>query len=233
MNQNSPDHLQLPSSSSQSDKTHYWDACQNGKFNHSSQISLKFLFFLLSGLYIPVILLWFGIIPLEYRFHVSFIVIMSFLLFAIQRRYRFRELGYRIDNFSSSLCWNLIFCVLGSFCLYCAYKFGILNPIKIYTVPYIYVFYIVFLAPVQELLFRGILFAEMRRMGNIDCRIILLVSTFSFCFLHIIYNRFSILIVSFVSGLIWSVIYIKWPNIWGISLSHALLGSLAIFLGVI
>jgi len=232
MNQITPEQLHL-SLGSRFDETPDRDLRKGGPLEHSNQTGLKFLFILLSGLYIPVILLWSGIIPLEYRFNVLSVVIISFLLFSFQRRYRFRELGYRIDNLSSSLCWNFTFGLSGSLCLYYSHKYGLLTPAKIYNIPYNYLFYIAFLAPVQELLFRGILFAEIRRIGRINCKTIFFISTFSFCFLHIIYDRPPLLIISFVSGLIWSFIYIKLPNIWGVSISHALLGAAAMFLGVI
>ncbi len=230
MNQITQEHLHLPST--RLDESLKWDH-QEETLEHSSRTSFKFLFLLLSGLYVPVILLWSGVIPLEYRFNVLPIVIISFLLFAFLRRYRFRELGYRFDNIASSLCWNFIFCVTGSLCLYYALKYGLLYPVEKYDIPYIYLFYIAVLAPVQELLFRGILFAEMRRIGKINFKIMLLVSTFSFCFLHIIYNRPPLLIISLISGLIWSIIFIRWPNIWGVTFSHAFLGAIAILLGAI
>jgi len=34
-------------------------------------------------------------------------------------------------------------------------------------------------------------------------------------------------------GLIWSIIYHKYPNFWGVTLSHAMLGTAAFALGVI
>jgi membrane protease YdiL (CAAX protease family) len=231
LNKVTPEDLHLHSSSRLREITH-WDCCQDEKYGRSKQAGAKYLFFLLSVLYIPVTLLWSGLIPLEYRFHVSFLVIVSSLLFALQRRYQFRELGYRLDNFSSSLYWNFIFCLLGMLCLYFAYRYGLKNPVTNENKS-IYVFYILFLAPAQELLYRGILFAEMQRMRNVDNRLILLVSTSSFCFLHLIYNHPPLIIISFVSGLIWGLIFMKCPNIWGVSLSHALLGATAIFLGVI
>ena len=231
MDQITPERLRLHTSALLG-RANNWDICLGGKSGYPYPAGIKYLFFLLSGLYIPVTLLWSGLIPLQYRFHVSFLVIVTFLIFAFQRKYRFRELGYRVDNFSSSLCWNFMFCLFGAVCLYSAHRFGLLNPVNNENQS-IYVFYILFLAPAQELVYRGILFAEMQRMRNMDNRVILIVSTSSFCCLHLIYNHPPIIIISFVSGLIWGAIFMKCPNIWGVSLSHALLGAMALFLGVI
>jgi len=47
------------------------------------------------------------------------------------------------------------------------------------------------------------------------------------------YDHPALLLITFVSGPVWGGIYLRWPSIWGISLSHSLLGALAMFLGVL
>lgn len=199
--------------------------CQTGLF--------RFAALMLFAFYTPVILIWSGAIPFEYRFHASLALLAVFILYSVLRNHGFRELGFRADNLKNSLLWNLIFCMAGSICLYATYKAGILRAKNDHLLPYIYVAYILILSPVQEVVFRGILFAEMKRIRIMDHRLVLFISTLSFCFLHIIYRHPPMLIITFVSGLVWGLIYTKWPNIWGVSLSHSLLGALAIFLGVI
>jgi len=44
---------------------------------------------------------------------------------------------------------------------------------------------------------------------------------------HIIYRHPLILFITFIGGLAWGTIFIKQPNIWAVSLSHSLLGALA------
>ncbi len=227
-----PDRLQVPALVLL-DKTHEYKATLDEKQRCSPQTGGTSLYILLSGWYLPILLLWSGIIPFAYRFHALSVVMAGSLFFAAHRRYRWRELGFRTDNLRNSIYWNLLFCALGAVCLYLSYRAGLVRPKDSSYLPYVYVMYILLLAPVQELLFRGMLFAEMRRTGNRDYRVIVLVSTSSFCFLHTIYNHPPLLIISFASGLIWSLLFIKWPNIWGVSLSHALLGALAMFLGMI
>ena len=96
-----------------------------------------------------------------------------------------------------------------------------------------FLFYLLFLGPVQEVIFRGILFAEMRKSGIVEGKWLVLISTCTFCFLHIIYNNPSVLLLTLVSGLVWGVLFLRWPSIWGVSLSHSLLGALAMFLGIL
>jgi len=193
----------------------------------------RFLSFILLMFYIPAILIWTQILPFEYRFYTFFIVLACFLFYCSRRRYSFRELGFRTDNLSNSIRWNLLFCAIGAIGLYLTYKTGYLTPRHTNFFPYAYAVYIFFLGPVQEVVFRGVLFAEMKRIRINDQRWILLISTLSFCFLHIIYRHPLLLVFTFISGLVWGIIFTKWRNIWGISLSHSLLGALAMFLGVI
>jgi membrane protease YdiL (CAAX protease family) len=192
-----------------------------------------FLFFLLCGCYIPIILLWAGILPFAYRFYALFAVLVVYTVALVLRGYRFRELGFTTAHLGKSIRWNLIACIAGAFCLFLVYKSGLFQLRQERSLPYVYAGYILFLAPVQELIFRGILFAEMKRIHIADPRWILLVSSLSFCFLHVIYGHLPLLIISFASGLMWGGIYLKWPNIWGVSFSHAFLGTVALFLGMI
>jgi len=191
------------------------------------------LFLLVFMLHAPVALIWLEIIPFEYRFHLFFCFLAGIVFYCSFRRYGLHELGFRTDNLRSSLGWNMLFCAVGAMGLYMTYKAGFLRSRDQNFLPYVYIFYIFFLGPVQEVFFRGILFAEMKRAQILDNRWILLISTLSFCFLHLIYRRPPLLLMALISGLIWGIIFTKWPNIWGIALSHSLLGALAIFLGVI
>jgi hypothetical protein len=191
------------------------------------------LFLLGFMLHAPVVLIWLKIIPFEYRFHLFFCFLTGLVFYCAFRRYGLHELGFRMDNLRSSLRWNLLFCAVGAIGLYLTYKAGFSRPGNNAYLPYVYSFYIFFLGPVQEVFFRGILFAEMKRARIRDNRWILLISTLSFCCLHLIYRHPPLLVIALISGLTWGIIFTKWPNLWGIALSHSLLGALAIFLGVI
>ncbi|MDR3629772.1 MAG: CPBP family intramembrane metalloprotease [Desulfocapsaceae bacterium] len=193
----------------------------------------RFLFVLFFILYVPAVLIWTDIIPFQYRFHTLFCILAGIISYSFLRRYSFRELGFRTDNLGHSLRWNLLFCIFGAAGLYLIYRAGFARPGHPHHLPWTYGIYIFFLGPAQEIVFRGILFAEMKRIRILDKKLILLISTLSFCFLHIIYNYPPLLLITFVSGLIWGLLFIRCPNIWAISLSHSLLGALAMFFRLI
>ncbi len=198
-----------------------------------SATGFRFFLLLLINCYAPVLLLWSGAIPFAYRFHVLVVVLLSFILHSIHRGYSLQDLGFTLGDSWNSIRWNLIFCAFGGVGLYLAYLTGFSKPRTYSYSLACFLFYILILSPVQELIFRGIMFAEMKRCRIIEPKMMLLISTITFSFLHVIYNHPPLLLITFVSGLVWGGIYLRWPSIWGISLSHSLLGALAMFLGVL
>lgn len=215
------------------EETREFCVCHDEKLKLCQIGILRFVSLMLFAFCAPVILIWSGFIPFKYRFHASFLLLAVFILFSFIRRHGFRELGFRTDNLKGSILSNLVFCAAGAIGLFFTYKAGFLRSNNDHLLPYIYAIYVLFLGPVQEIVFRGILFAEMKKIRVNDYRWAILVSTISFCFLHLIYRHPPMLVITFISGLVWGLIYSKWPNIWGVSLSHSILGALAIFLGVI
>jgi membrane protease YdiL (CAAX protease family) len=198
-----------------------------------SATGFRFFLLLLINCYAPILLLWSGAIPFAYRFHVLAVVLLSFILHSIHRGYSLQDLGFTLGDSWNSIRWNLIFCAFGGIGLYLAYRTGLSMPRTYSYSLACFFFYILILSPVQELIFRGIMFAEMKRCRILEPKMMLLISTVTFSFLHVIYNHPPLLLITFVSGLVWGGIYLRWPSIWGVSLSHSLLGALAMFLGVL
>ena len=59
------------------------------------------------------------------------------------------------------------------------------------------------------------------------------ISSLLYSFVHIIYRDFLTCLLTLIIGLIWYKNYEKNRNIIGISLSHAVLGAITIFAGII
>lgn len=195
--------------------------------------SLPFLLLLAANCYLPILLIWSGIIPFAYRFHVLIAVLCTFVIYGLYRGYRLGELGLTLKSCRHSVHANTLFCVAGGLGLYLAFQEGLLMPRDHSHSLTSFLCYVAFLAPVQELIFRGIMFAEMQRCRIADPRLMLLISTVSFSFLHIIYDSPPLLLMTFISGLFWGISYLLWPSLVGISMSHALLGAFAMYLGVL
>jgi membrane protease YdiL (CAAX protease family) len=194
---------------------------------------LTFIFFLAGTLYIPVTLIRTGVIPFQYRFAVMFCILTVIVSYVWLRKFSWSDLGFRHDTLKRSLMWNLGMSLLFLPLLYLLHHAGLIGKATIHFWPLFFVFYILILTPAQEFFFRSFLFAE---MGNFRHRwhwSIVALSSLSFCFLHIIYQNPMMMLVTFFMGLIWSIIYYKYPNFWGVTLSHAMLGTAAFAIGLI
>ncbi len=189
--------------------------------------------FLAVVLYAPVILIRAGVIPFKYRFVIMFCLLAVMIFYVWLRKFCWFDLGFRRDTLKQSLIWNLGLSLFFLTILYCLHNMEIVGKMPIRFWPVFFVFYILILVPAQEFFFRSLLFAE---LGNLRYKrhwSIIIISSLSFCFLHIIYKHPLMLLTTFFMGLIWSIIYYKYPNFWGVSLSHALLGVVAFALGLI
>ena len=188
---------------------------------------------LLATCYVPVLLIWSGLIPFACRFQVLAAVLLVLVALGVNRGFDRRELGFTLAHSRQALGWNLLFLAVGAVALCALARSGWTMPRQSDYPLTAFLFYLLFLGPVQEVIFRGILFAEMRKCGIVDGKLLVLISTCTFCFLHIIYNNPSVLLLTLVSGFVWGVLFLRWPSIWGVSLSHSLLGALAMFLGIL
>ena len=194
---------------------------------------LTFIFFLAGTLYIPVTLIWTGVIPFRHRFTVMFCILTVIVSYVWLRKFSWSDLGFRHDTLKRSLMWNLGMSLLFLPLLYLLHKTGLIGKVTIRLWPLFFVFYILILTPAQEF-FSGRFY--LRKWGNSRYRrhwSIMVLSSLSFCFLHIIYQNPMMMLVTFFMGFIWSTIYYKYPNFWGVTLSHAMLGTAAFALGLI
>jgi len=194
---------------------------------------LMFSGFILVAFYTPVTLIWLDVIPFRYRFFLAFIVMALTIPYILKRRFNWSELGFRRDTLKGSLKWNLgvssFFLVL----LYIFYNAGWIELAQVRLWPIFLLLYIVVLTPVQEFFFRSILFAEMKKVRIRNPLPIIALSSLSYGFLHVIYQKPAMLVATLLMGVVWGCIYYKYPNFWGVTISHALLGAVAITAGMI
>ena len=61
----------------------------------------------------------------------------------------------------------------------------------------------------------------------------MLISSSMYAFVHIIYKDILTIVLTFIIGLIWYNLYIKDKNLFGVSISHCIIGVVTIFLGII
>jgi len=180
---------------------------------------------------LPVFLLYFHILPINWRF--ILLAINSLVIYGIIRKeeWSFEEMGIRHDNFKKALPFYLSFVVVGVLALFLIdHKF---NMPDLETKKYIIHAWIFFI-PVsffQEFAFRSFLIPMLKKLYS-NKYLIIFLNAILFTLLHIIFPNLGIgLPIAFVSGIIFAWLYIKYPNLVLISLAHSVLNIIAVLLG--
>ena len=198
-----------------------------------ARAALRLLSFLILGYILPTMMIALEVIPFSLRFHPLIVVTFGMALYAGWRRYYLVELGFRRDNLLSSLAWNIGVATIVFVVILLAISQGLVRRLQFPNWTAFYVFYVFISSPSQEFLFRGVMFVELKAIGLTRLIPQVLVSSLAYCFLHVIYRDGITLVVTAIMGIIWGTVYFKHPNILSISVSHALLGSASIALGLV
>ena len=189
---------------------------------------------LLSLAYVlPPLLLWAGTIPREYRFHTLLTMTASMAVYAFVRGHTVRDLGFRADTLKGSLAWNGGVTLLLTACAWAAFSAGVIREPTRPAWEHFYLFYILVSSPAQEFLFRSLPFAEMNRAGLLRPSVHVLLSSAAYCLAHVFYGDLITLGATLSMGIVWGAIYHRHPNFWGVMISHAVLGVVAIEVGII
>jgi hypothetical protein len=166
-----------------------------------------------------------GVIPFSQRF--TLLLGMAIVVFVVEliRGRSWKELGFRSDTLSGSLKVGAILLI--------AWVFGAFSSSAAHESALFYVFYVLISSPTQEFLFRSVVFAEMNRAKIAGARWQVGLSTLIYVFPHTIYKDALTVLVVAAIGAIWGLIYWRYPNIYGVALSHAALGAVSIAAGLI
>lgn len=180
---------------------------------------------------LPIALLYFKVVSTDWRFF--FVLVGSLFIYGITRheKWTLRELGIRTDNFRKGILPYFIFTVLGVMVIYATdliFKLPIPDTKEFYFRTFAF---FVPLSFMQEWAFRSFLIPRLQLIYNSQTKIILLNSLL-FTFIHVIYPSVSVGIpLSFLGGVFFAWIYLKYPNFLLISISHSILNITALLLG--
>ncbi len=194
---------------------------------------LRFVALLALVYYLPVTLIWFDILPFSIRYYLLVTMTLGVVLYERARGRSLEELGFRRDTLRGSLLCNLVLSIVLACALFGLDAAGVIRHKEVEHWQGFYVFYVLVSSPFQEFLFRSVLFCEGRRAGISSAFGLVALSAVTYCFLHIIWRDTITLGITLLMGFVWGAIYTKYPNFWGVALSHAVLGLLSILVGLI
>lgn len=187
---------------------------------------------LLAAFFLPPLLIVLGVIPFAYRFVVLVAVAAALALVALVRGTPAAELGLRTDNLRPALAANLALAASVGLALLAVYALGLIRRPRAVDWWWFAPFYVLVSCPAQEFACRGFLFAEMQRRGITGAGLQVAISAVTYAFLHVVYRDWLAFLAPLAIGIVWGALYRRYPNLWGVALSHAVLGLISISVGL-
>ena len=180
---------------------------------------------------LPVLLLYFKIVSLNWR--IIILTISALFIYGIIRheKWTHEEMGLHLNNFKKVFPFYFLFTLFAFILLFLiAWKFEIRDiDTKIFLIKS-WAFFIP-ISVFQEFAFRSFLIPRLKIIFN-NKLMIVLINAILFTLIHIIYPNLGIgLPLTFISGIFFAWLYLKYPNFVLISISHAILNITAVLLG--
>jgi len=179
---------------------------------------------------IPTLLLYFKIIPREFRLLLLFSV--SLFLYGIVRhsKWTWSNLGVS-KKFMKDIVPYTVFTLAGVGFLFWLSAIVPHSPFPNWWKNLKFLIFFIPVSIFQELAFRGILMRMLRQVFTNPAFIIIMNATI-FSLIHIIYiNATFVLPLTFIAGIGFAWIYYKYPNLILISISHTALNFVGMVLG--
>jgi len=179
---------------------------------------------------LPVILLYFEIIPNNLR--VVMLLVISMLLYGIVKhaQWTYSDMGINRDFMKDIVPYSL-FTIGGVLFLVWLAQVVPHSPFLEWWENKKFLLLFVPISVLQEVVFRGILMKFLRKAFTSPIFIILLNSAV-FAFMHVIYlNSIFVLPMTFIAGVGFAWMYYRYENLPLISISHTILNFTAMILG--
>jgi uncharacterized protein len=180
----------------------------------------------------PVVLIYLGVIPYEWRVIVLFIV--SFLIMGIMRYQHWpkEKMGVAPIDPRTAMTYT-VFTVLAAASIITLAQWLGYTPINLHdwVQSWRLILFFIPLSVLQEVAYRGFLSARLKELTNNTLHRVL-INTGLFTLLHIIYP-FPILVLPIVliGGVCFAVLYERHPNLLAISIAHSALNFIAVLYG--
>ncbi len=178
-------------------------------------------------LILPVSILLLGIVPLHLRGIVLALVLICTALLALYEKISLKSLGIRIDNIKSALLPYSIATLIGVIALLILVTILDKSPIANWWTKAHLQWAFLPISFAQEFVYRGVFQTKLQKLMH-PLKAILII-TILYSGMHILWKDPLILAMTFIGGLGWGYLWYKYPNLWLLTLSHAVLNFLAIY----
>lgn len=199
--------------------------------NKSTSCTLRLVLFF-SLFQLPVMMLFLGLVDYSLRYLMLAIGSILLIAYSIIRKYSLKSLGFRSADPGKDLLLNSVFCLVLVLFLWISFRLGLIREPTIPDWNYFFVFYIFVSSPLQEFLFRSLVFRELKSAGAGKITTVA-ISTINFGLMHIIYHDWVTFLSGLFIGLCLGIIYSETRSLYGISASHAVVGAVSIYVGLV
>lgn len=180
---------------------------------------------------IPIMLIYYDIIPKDFRVIILTVMCTVIYLFIKKEKWSIHEIGLSNHTFKKYLMPYLIFMITGVFGIVLfADKFNMDPQPEWWTKPH-FLFMFIIVSVFQEFAYRAFLIPKLKIVFSDNLGIVL-INALLFTLLHIIFPFPQIMLpLAFSGGLVFAVIYIKYPNLVLVSIAHSVLNFVAVLYG--
>jgi len=178
---------------------------------------------------IPVVLLYFEIIPIKFRRWLLWILVLVVTAIVISEGWTLKQLGIRIDNFKMLIRPYALFTLAGLVVVLFTAKFlGRKKAERPWTHTYFRNLKFIPISVFQEFGYRGFLMPQLESLF-LSPILVVGINAFLFAFVHIIYPKpLFQMTLGFMGGLGFAAMYYFYPNLILISLAHIILNVFAV-----
>ena len=159
------------------------------------------------------------------------VVTLITAIICFHKQVSLKDLGFRTDNFVSGIKNYFLVTFLLAYSLFVFAEFSGLTFVNIFSDWHFYgVFILVSFS--QEFIFRSYLVNESKKHFKKN-RNIAFLNAFLFGLMHtILPNPDLMFILSFIGGFVWTIVYLKHPNIYLVGISHSIINFFAVWMGL-
>jgi len=179
---------------------------------------------------IPILLLYFKVIPTDFR--ILMLLVVTFVIYGIARFEKWNSEDFGIQKDWRKYFWPyFIFTALGVVILFAIEELEIGTPFLNWWKNAKFLLLFIPISFIQELIFRGVLMNMLRRVFS-NMWFIIILNSAVFALMHIIYLKaYFTLPFTFIAGIGFAWMYYKYKNLLLISISHAVLNFVAMIFG--
>lgn len=180
---------------------------------------------------IPVLLIYYGVIPMNYRIPTLIAITVFLIGIMIESKWTKAQIGLSTKITTKAIILYSVFTIVGVWSIVIFGKELGYTPLENWQTNTRFLAFFIPLSVLQEIAFRGFLIPRLHQIFT-DHTTVVLVNAGLFTILHIIYPEPNLMLpLAFAGGLGFAALYEFYPNIILVSISHTILNFFAVLYG--